>query len=388
MANDIDPVLDRILRQQLSRRGVLKLSGAAVGAAVLAACRRATEPGTGGSPGGARPALEAEPGTLEIYDWTGYGDGSYGDQVLWKQYKRKFPDQAPNFTTAFDDDKGFTKAAAGQTWDIIHPCAYRFPDWVDLDVLQPWDTSLISNFADLNPALEEVGRFDGGQYFIVADWGFAAPMYRSSLVQPRQDSWDLLWDERYAGKISWWDSVNMLVVAAYYNGVPDPWNMTDDELAQQRDFLIDKKSLVRTMWQDEPELIQLVKQEEVVIAYAWTSAWNWTRAKHPDMVYMEPKEGRTSWSCGFALFRDTPNYYHAHEYVDAWMSAQSGLWLLQNYAYGHTNTNVDLSKLSRDVVETFSLDDPAVLEEPRTHPERHIPRRDTYSEFWSEVKAA
>lgn len=357
---------------------------------MLAACRRATEPGTGGSPGGAgtRPALEAEPGTLEIYDWTGYGDGSYGDQVLWKQYKRKFPDQAPNFTTAFDDDKGFTKAAAGQTWDITHPCAYRFPDWVDLDVLQPWDTSLISNFADLNPALEEVGRFDGGQYFIVADWGFAAPMYRSSLVEPRQDSWDLLWDERYAGKISWWDSVNMLVVAGLYHGVSNVWDMTDDELGQMRDFLIDKKPLVRTMWQDEPEVIQLVKQEEVVIAYAWTSAWNWTRAKHPDMVYMEPTEGRTSWSCGFALFRDTPNYYHAHEYVDAWMSAQSGLWLLQNYAYGHTNTRVDLSKLPRDVVETFSLDDPAVLEEPRTHSERFIPRRDTYSEFWSEVKAA
>jgi hypothetical protein len=63
-------------------------------------------------------------------------------------------------------------------------------------------------------------------------------------------------------------------------------------------------------------------------------------------------------------------------------------WLLQNYAYGHSNTTVDLGQLDPEMVETFSLDDPSALEEPRSHPETYIPRRDVYSQFWSEVKAA
>ena len=44
--------------------------------------------------------------------------------------------------------------AAGARYDVVHPCAYRFGDWVDLDVLQPWDKSLLQNFPDLNPTLE------------------------------------------------------------------------------------------------------------------------------------------------------------------------------------------------------------------------------------------
>ena len=103
---------------------------------------------------------------------------------------------------------------------------------------------------------------------------------------------------------------------------------------------------------------------------------------------MDPKEGRTSWYCGFALFADTENYHHAHEYVDAWLSVPSAEWLVNNYAYGHTNTKLDLSTVSERLVNAFSLDDPTILQEPKSHPEREIQRRDIYNELWLEVKAA
>ncbi len=40
------------------------------------------------------------------------------------------------------------------------------------------------------------------------------------------------------------------------------------------------------------------------------------------------------------------------------------------------------------LIEAFSLDDPSILEEPRTHVERPIPRRELYNQLWEEVKAA
>ena len=63
----------------------------------------------------------------------------------------------------------------------------------------------ISTYPDLNPALQEFGTIDGQQYFIVADWSFAAPMYRSDKVQP-EDTWGVLFDSQYKGRISWWDA--------------------------------------------------------------------------------------------------------------------------------------------------------------------------------------
>ena len=63
-------------------------------------------------------------------------------------------------------------------------------------------------------------------------------------------------------------------------------------------------------------------------------------------------------------------------------------FLLAYYYYGHTNTTVDLAALPAGVVDALSLDDPTILEEPRSHPETWIPRRDIYSQYWGEVLAS
>jgi len=386
----------RMLGVRLDRRGFLGMSAVLAASGLMVACKKVEEGGGGstGAPGAspsARPPLEEEPGSLQVYDWGGYGDGAYYPkeeyQYLWKQYETETGD-TPTFVLFEDDDAGYAKVAAGARYDVVHPCAYRFGDWVDLDVLQPWDTSLIPNYASLNPTLEAYGNIDGRQYFVVADWGFAAPMYRADTVQPQEDSWGLLWDDRYEGKISWWDSLNMLVIAAYYHGIADPWAMTDDELAQMRDFLISKKGLVKFFWGQSYDLFRAFKQEEVWIGYAWPDAWTYARGAGFDVVYMEPKEGRTSWYCGFGMFAETQNYHHAHAYVDSWNSVKAAEFLLNYYAYGHTNQAVDLAIISEDIVVAFSLDDPSAVEEPRAHAERPIERRDVYSEYWSEVKAS
>lgn len=124
------------------------------------------------------------------------------------------------------------------------------------------------------------------------------------------------------------------------------------------------------------------------IAYAWPFHFVAARAEGLDVVYPVPKEGPYFWLCGFVLFNGTENYFHAHEYVNAWISASSGLWLLQNYAYGHSNIGVDISKVNPELVQIFSLDDPTVLQAPNTVVESWIPRRDVYQELWDEVKAA
>ncbi len=71
------------------------------------------------------------------------------------------------------------------------------------------------------------GQVDGKQYFIPADWGFSAPLYRSDKVDTSEDTWGLFFDEKYKGKISWWDALENLIIAGYVNGVDDPWAMDD-----------------------------------------------------------------------------------------------------------------------------------------------------------------
>ena len=90
----------------------------------------------------------------------GYGNGDYypkeEKQYLWADYQKATGD-TPKFILFENDDAGFTKVASGTTYDIVHPCAYRFQDYVDLGAMQPWDTSLIPNFSAAEPRAGEGG---------------------------------------------------------------------------------------------------------------------------------------------------------------------------------------------------------------------------------------
>ncbi|MGE5226441.1 MAG: ABC transporter substrate-binding protein [Planctomycetaceae bacterium] len=384
--------MDRLFAQRIGRRDLLRYAGMGVGmSAVLAACQKASTSSSAIAEGSARPSMSQEPGNLQVFDWSGYGNGDYYPKLekkdLWQQYQTATGD-TPKFILFENDDAGFTKVASGTHYDVVHPCAYRFQDYVDLGVMQPWDTTLIKNYPDLNPTLEKFGVIGGKQYFIVEDWGFIAPLYRADKVEPTEDSWSLLWDDRYKGKISWIDTLEMLVIAGFYHQVENPWQMTDDELTQMRDFLISKKPLVRFMWNQSYELWQAFKRDEVWIGYSWPDTVGYALSAGMDVVYMQPKEGRITWSCGFGLFNDTPNYYHAHAYVDSWSSTTAAEFLLAYYYYGHANTTADLSKIPDYIVKTFSLNDLSILEPPNSNPESYIPRRSVYADYWQQVLAA
>ena len=383
--------LDPFMAQRLNRRGFLRLAGTStLGAAVLAACKKA-ETGTG-TTGQSRPPIEKEPGNLQVFDWSGYGNGDYypGKEraFLWQQYAKQTGD-TPQFILFENDDAAYTKAVAGTVnFDVVHPCGYKYRDWVDLGAVQPWDTSLIPNFPQLNPKLEVSGIVDGKQYFIPLDWGFIAPIVNLDHVDVKEETFGILFDDRYAGKISWVDTSNMMYIGGLYLGVSDPFQMTDDELAQVRDFLISKKHLVKFLWNQSYDLWLSFKKEEVWIGYAWPDTVGYADAAGMNYLYMTPKEGRVSWVCGMGLAADTKNYYHAHDYVNSWASKKAAEFLLGYYYYGHTNTTADLSVVSSGVVDALGLDDPTVLDPPKAIPESYIPRRSVYQQYWSEVLAA
>jgi spermidine/putrescine transport system substrate-binding protein len=385
-------LFDRALSSKMGRRDLFRYAGMGIGvSAALAACKKAETPG-GATIATARPSIADEPGGLKVFDWTGYGNGDfYPDKErlgLWKAYEDATGD-TPEFFLFENDDAGYTKVATGTAhYDVMHPCGYRYQDYVDLGAVQPWDTSLIPNFAQLNPKLEVGGVIGGQQYFIPLDWGFIAPIVNLDRVEPTEESYGILFDEKYKGKIWWVDTLNMLYIGGIYLGVANPFDMTDDELAEVRDFMISKKSLVPHMWNQSYELATAFPKEEVWIAYAWPDTVGYADAAGTNYLYMEPKEGRVSWVCGLGLFADTQNYYHAHEYVNSWASTTAAEFLMAWYYYGHTNTKADLSVVSQGVIDALGLDDPTVLDPPRAILESYIPRRAVYQDYWSQVLAA
>jgi len=370
--------IDELLSLSTDRRAFLK-AAAALGVGFVTGCRRERRVATP-SPGATRPPIEEEPGTLTVFEWAGYDVAPLYKPYLNAGYAE------PEFTYLTSDDQALAKVRGGFNPDVVHPCVDYTRDWVNLGVVQPWDTSLITNFPKLDQNLIAQGQIDGQQYHIPIDWGFSAPLYRTDKVEPLEDSWTIMYDERYAGKISWWDDPINLVVNAMVKGFEDPWNMTDEQLEEVKADLIEKKKVVRNLWQSQTDMENDFAAGNIWIVYAWPGTVAAMEKKGLPVAYMEPKESRLSWACGFVLMAETENYHHAHAFIDAWLADRSAIWLLNNYYYGHTNTAIDLTKVDPDVVRAFSLDDLSILQ--RTKFNSWIPDRAKYNQVWDEVKAA
>ena len=369
------------MERKLGRDEFLRLAAATGGAGLLA--------GLGASSAGAKVAagsrLAAESGRLQVLDWAGYGND--GGQAMFAQYVKKYPQNKPQFTVMANEGDALAKMQGGLKPDLFRPYVGWVKYFAQSGLVQPWDPTLITNFEHLNPVMVKAGQYGGKQWGIPEDWGFDSILYRTDKVKPKERSWNLLWDDRYKGKIAWYDDpVEMLVVAGYYLGFKRPYNQTDDELKRSQKLLISKKHLVRMIWSSETDMDTAFASGDLWIAYAWPNDWVIMKSKKLPVVYMYPKERPISWVGMFMLGKGTPRPRLAHAYVDAWSSAKSGKWLEDNYGYGHANLQARPS--SSDLLRALDLTNPKAVAEPNAHFDRDVPRRALYAKLWDQVKAA
>jgi spermidine/putrescine-binding protein len=335
-----------------------------------------------------RAITAGESGRLQVLDWAGYGND--GGQAMFAQYVKQHPANKPQFTYMTNESDALAKIRAGAKPDLFRPYVGWVKYFATSGLVQPWTPSKIPNFKYLNPFMVKAGQYGGKQYGIPDDWGFDAILYRSDKVKPKSKSWGLLYDERYKGKIAWFDDpVETLTIAGLLFGFKDPWNQSDAELKQSQQFLISKKHLVRTIWASETDLDQQFASGDVWIALAWPNDWVQMRAKKLQVTYMHPAVGKQkpiAWVGMFMLLKGTPRPDLAHAYVDAWSSAKSAKWLEDNYGYGHANTLARPS--SSDLLKALDLTNPRAVTLPNAYLDRNVPRRAVYAKLWEEVKAA
>lgn len=293
------------------------------------------------------PARAAE--DLVVFDWTGYEVPE-----LHQSYIAKYG-ASPAITMYADVHEAFQKIQAGFRCDTVHPNAWDVRQFFDAGLLQPWDTSKLSHWGDVFPELASTAGavFDGQQYLIPTDWGINSIAYRTDIVEPGEESWNILWDQRYAGRLSNNAEMDLAVLGASLTlGIEDPFHASEDDVARIRARLEEQRPLLRFYWSDPTELENAIASGEVVAAVAWPAVYSNLKAQGVPIAYMDPKEGVYSWITGFVRLKEAPGKeQNAYDYVDAWLAPETGKFLIEAYGYGHTNR------------KSFDLVDPAVLAE-------------------------
>lgn len=280
--------------------------------------------------GGRRAAAEDQ---VTYFTWSGYDVPEFFPGYVAKHGAN------PNMPIFADEEEAFQKLRAGFSSDVVHPCSGRIKRWRDAGVIQPMDTARLTNWGNVFDALKPInGAADGGkQWFVPVDWGNTSVLYRADLVDVKEESWSLMWDERYAGRLSMGNDItDTAIIAGLLVGVADPYNMTDDDIAKVKDLLLKQKPLLRFYWSDTTEVEQAMATGEIVAATAWNASVPTLLDQGIDVKYMNPKEGRLTWCCGLVLTAEAKEIDKAHDLMDAMISPEAGAWLI-DLGYGHSN---------------------------------------------------
>ncbi len=296
-----------------------------------------------------------------VFTWSGYEEeGFHG------QYNAKFG-ESPNYSFFGDEEEAFAKMRAGFKPDIVMPCSYKIPKWRDAGIIQPIDETRLSHWGDIIPSLKNIeGIVEGGKrWWVCQDWAQTSITYRTDLVDIEEESWGLLWDERYRGRMAMIDSlIDGVMVAAIYGGAADPFNMTDAEVAMTKDLLKKQLPLLRYYSNSMTDVQQALASGELVAAVTWNdSALTLTNDGLP-VRFMEPKEGAMTWTCGLCMMSsiDASKVDRAYEVIDAYLAPEAGQYEITEWGYGHANAKAfDLVSAEDLAARGFSKDPSALL---------------------------
>ena len=208
--------------------------------------------------------------------------------------------------------------------------------------VQPIDTAKLSNWGDVIPELYQLegNVVDGQPYFAPFDWGQTSVTYRTDLVdlEGKEESWSLLWDERYKGRIgvlasagdAWW-------CGAIYAGVDFNAIASEDGFARVAASMRAQRPLIRVYTDDETTLEQALASGEMVAAMTWNSSAVKLQGEGVPVKFANPKEGALTWVCVVMIHKDAPHIDKAHDIIDSMLSVETGKWLIGENGYGHSN---------------------------------------------------
>lgn len=322
-------------------------------------------------------------GSLNVLDWAGYDQPDF-----WTDFKSTYPKVTVNFEIGASDADIFSKMKAGDQSDIFHPYSGWLQFYVDNNLVEPIDTSKLTNWDKVPDSFKKLGQIDGKQYFLPWDWGYSSIMYRTDKIPGGVDSWSALLDPKYKGHISMWDDGPSAVeVSAYIHGW-DETKITPDQLTQIKQEWIDQSKLNLFYWSGEPELIQGMQSGDVWVAYAWQGTYAQLKSKGVPVAYITPKEGRNSWVGFYGIRKGSANYDLALKFLDEKLGAATGNNVVNEFYYGDSNQDVMNAITDPTLKEAFSINDPTILSHTNFTPNLSADQRDAWTAMWTDVKAA
>jgi spermidine/putrescine transport system substrate-binding protein len=273
---------------------------------------------------------------LTVFTWSDYDNAMFHQPFVDKH------GDSPLFSIFAEEEEALQKLRSGYNPDVAHPCTSSVARWKEAKLLRPLDTDRIAGWNDIFPQIKGIHGivFDNKYHIMPWDWGNESILIRTDLIGEHDNSYALLMDEKYKGKVAMYDSVDsMTAVSAKIAGVANPFDMSDAEIEQTKEVMKKIHANLRFYWSDTTEVQQALASGELVAGWAWNEAVMNLKDEGLPVEYMRPKERMFTWVCGLVITTTGKGSQdQAYDFLSAMNDPASGKNLIEQFGYGHSNS--------------------------------------------------
>lgn len=287
------------------------------------------------------PYVKAQAKEVRMFTWEGYADAAWV-----KEFEDKTGAKV-NAAYAGSVDEMFAKMSGskGADFDIVAVDTSSVPRYIQGGLLQPINMSKLSNAANLLSAFQQVPvlQVDGKSYGVPFAWGSLGLIYDTEFFKGKEpDSWSVLWDSQYEGRLLALDDANNHVVtAALTLGIKDPYNLTDEQFTQVKNKLIEQKKLLLSYYAGFDEGVELWKKNKIVAMFAMGEIqYKKMIDQGMPVKYIIPKEGAVGWLDCLLLSAGAKDLDLAHQWMNFVLEKKIGTDMSTKFLYGNTTSEV------------------------------------------------
>jgi spermidine/putrescine-binding protein len=334
-------------------------------------------------------ACKKKEDSLSLLVWEGYADSSFLHAFEESHHCKVLA----SYMGSSDELVAKLRGGSASNYDVISPSSDVAASIAGTGLAAPLDLSKLPSYAQLSAKLRDLPlvKSNGQTFGVPFMWGPNPLLYDTSAFAQPPDSWATFWKPKYKGKISVWDDLSTVYMAAQILGYdkPDPsqlYNLTDDQLAAVKKKLIELKPNIRKIWSTGGELTNLFQNHEVILAMGWPLNTNDLRKLNFPIGETIPKENTTGWIDHLMITAASSNKELAHAFLEYMIEARTQKLVTDRTHYTPANPGAS-QFLTSDEIKGLHLDNPDAYMQ-RIYFWQDVPRRAKYNEIWNEVKAA
>lgn len=299
---------------------------------------------------------------LNVYNW-----GEYIEQSTIDIFEEKYPYIDVNYTTFDSNEAMYSKIVSGAaSYDVVIPSEYMVSKLINENMLAELDFSNIPNYKYIGDAYKNLSSDPENKYSVPYFWGTVVVIYNSEHIDEadvKNQSLDLLWNEKYAGKILMFDNPRDSFGIALTKLGYSMNSENDKEWQEAAKLLSEQKPIVQAYVMDA--IFDKMEAGEAWIAPYYAGDALIMQETNPEIKFYIPTEGTNMFVDSMCVLNTTEHKKEAELFINFMCDPEIAAMNAETVGYATPNT------------EAMNLLDPEITGNELVYPSENFLKSNT-----------